>query len=129
MFGSFLESLCDKLYEKEIYTGIIFLDNASIHKSENHKIFLNSKRFELCFLPPYSPQLNPIEEVFSKWKNIIKTQNSESIEKLYENIRLGESLITENDCLEFYAHVRTFVLQGIMKEHFLINISFYSNNI
>jgi len=48
---------------------ILVLDNASSHKSHKVKQFVSKckKRLELLFLPPYSPDLNPIERV---WKNL-----------------------------------------------------------
>jgi len=48
---------------------VIVLDNASPHKSHKTKEFVakNKKRLELLYLPPYSPDLNPIERV---WKNL-----------------------------------------------------------
>jgi transposase len=47
------------------------MDNASIHKSELIKDILFDKT-NIVFNTPYSPHLNPIELVFSKWKKLVK---------------------------------------------------------
>jgi len=44
-FQTFLENMCRKLHDKEIMNGRIIMDNASIHKSKNHKLLLNGKGF------------------------------------------------------------------------------------
>jgi transposase len=54
------------------------MDNASIHKKSEQKAFLENSGFELKFLPAYSPQLNPIEEVFSTWFHYIAPGNLNS---------------------------------------------------
>lgn len=117
-FLDFLKELVRQLNEENIYSGRIIMDNASIHKNEDQRSFLEENGFELKFLPAYSPQLNPIEEVFSKWKHYIAQQNSSSINELYSSINSSASLISVSDCVGFYRHVRSFVLKGIRKEDF-----------
>jgi len=51
---------------------IVVLDNLSSHKSERVRKALEPIGCQLVFLPPYSPDLNPIEHAFSKFKNEIK---------------------------------------------------------
>ena len=54
-------------------------DNCSIHKGNALQMSISNTEHELIFLPPYSPQLNPIEEMFSKWKCLIKKCNSNTL--------------------------------------------------
>jgi len=117
-FLEFIQNLCGKLNSLEILTGKIIMDNASIHKGDRVRHFLEQKGFELVFLPPYSPQLNPIEETFGKWKHLIKVQNCDTIEDLMIKISSTSSSITRNDCNAFFSHVREFVLKGIRREDF-----------
>ncbi|KLT21783.1 transposase [Wolbachia endosymbiont of Armadillidium vulgare str. wVulC] len=44
------------------YKNLIILDNASFHKSERTKKLIESVECKVLFLPPYSPDLNPIEK-------------------------------------------------------------------
>lgn len=117
-FLNFLQELITKLNNENIFTGRIIMDNASIHKKEEQRIFLENSGFELKFLPAYSPQLNPIEEVFSKWKHYIAQGNPNSVEELNSLIENSSNSISAEDCEGFYRHVRTFVLKGIRREEF-----------
>ena len=53
----------------------IIMDNCSIHKGSDMKNLIKSEGHNFLFLPPYSPQINPIEELFSKWKGLLKSGN------------------------------------------------------
>ena len=48
------------------------MDNATFHKSEETRQLINSAGCQLLFLPPYSPDLNPIEKSWANLKNKIK---------------------------------------------------------
>lgn len=49
---------------------IVVMDNLSVHKSKRVERLVEEAGCELLFLPPYSPDMNPIEEAFSKVKGI-----------------------------------------------------------
>jgi transposase len=87
--------MIEKLRLQGINSGRIILDNASIHKSSDLCTLFTGFGIELCFLPAYSPQLNPIEDVFSKWKYYIKTMNPNTIEELNIAVARASSLIHE----------------------------------
>ena len=48
------------------------MDNLSAHKTEKVRELVEEAGYELLYLPPYSPDLNPIEEAFSKIKGILR---------------------------------------------------------
>jgi transposase len=56
----------------------LLMDNASIHKTENVINTLNSRGLTPCFLPPYTPEFQPIEHCFSVIKSNYRYQNSEN---------------------------------------------------
>lgn len=70
----------------------LILDNAKFHKSVSTEKLVKSYQCELLFLPPYSPDLNPIEKIWSQLKSIIrKTKGkfnslSESIDHAFRSI-------------------------------------------
>ena len=67
------ESWVEKILVKELKSGqIIIMDNASFHKSQRTKKLIESAGCELLFLPPYSPELNPIEKFWANMKRWIK---------------------------------------------------------
>ena len=117
-FASFVVSLLEKLDELSITDSFIIMDNCVIHKVHAVRELFNNSRHSLVFLPPYSPQLNPIEEAFSKWKNLIKGSNPSTVEDLHEAILSGFKKITESDCNGFYRHMRYYALQAIKREEF-----------
>ena len=51
---------------------IVIMDNASIHKSDETKQLIESIGCKLIFLPPYSPDLNPIEHFCAKLKKVLR---------------------------------------------------------
>lgn len=89
---NFLQRLEEENSDKEkIY---LICDNASYHKSKKVKEYLANTKIELVFLPPYSPNLNPIERLW-KFMHSITTNNkfyhnfeqfSEAINKFFSNI-------------------------------------------
>lgn len=82
----------------------VICDNLSSHKVAGAREILESAGMRLVYLPPYSPDLNPIELAFSKLKTLMKKASARTFEALIE--ALGEVLrsITEQDCKGFFKH-------------------------
>jgi transposase len=55
---------------------IVVLDNLSSHKSQRARAAIKAKGAHLFFLPPYSPDLNPIEQAFAKLKTLIRKEDA-----------------------------------------------------
>jgi len=117
-FLEFLSGLISSLRDCGVISGTVIMDNATIHKNTVQRSFLMSNGFDLVFLPAYTPQLNLIEELFSKWKHCIARLNPRTLDDLYNNINEAAGLITPEDCNGFYHHVREFALKGIRREEF-----------
>ena len=82
------------------------MDNASIHHTERIRDIITGCGARLCFLPPYSPDLMPLEEVFAKVKGVLKAND-----KLYRitrspelMIKLAFSSVTHDDCIGYIKH-------------------------
>jgi len=65
---------------------IVVMDNLSSHKSEVIRKIIKAKGARLLFLPPYSPDLNPIEQAFSKLKRLLRKAEARSVETICEKI-------------------------------------------
>ena len=70
--GSFSLYLKDVLCPSLSRGQIVVMDNLSVHKSRSVRELIEARGCELWFLPAYSPDLNPIEEAFSKAKGMLK---------------------------------------------------------
>jgi hypothetical protein len=83
--------------------SVVILDNASIHHVRPVVNLIENTGARLLFLPPYSPDLNPLEEVFSKMKGIMCS--------IFENCTFSRvllamtfSVVTTNDCKSYITH-------------------------
>ena len=68
------------------------------------------------FLPPYSPFLTLIENMFSKWKQAIRTEKPNSEKQLFKIIGNVNLIISGDDCAGFYRHMLGFLLNCLKRE-------------
>jgi transposase len=83
---------------------VVVMDNLSVHKSERVREMIEGAGASLLYLPPYSPDFNPIEEAFSKIKNLLRKTGARVREALVEAIGEALSEVTEEDARAFFEH-------------------------
>lgn len=83
---------------------IVIMDNLSSHKGEAVRKSIEAAGAELRYLPPYSPDLNPIEQAFSKLKAHLRQHAERSIESLWQRIGTLLALFTPTQCQNFFRH-------------------------
>jgi len=83
---------------------IVVMDNLSAHKAEKVGRLIEEAGGELLYLPPYSPDLNPIEEAFSKIKNLLRKAEARTRETLLEAMGQAISSVTDEDARGFFSH-------------------------
>ena len=76
---------------------IVVLDNLSAHQGQQTLDLIEQAGAELRFLPPYSPDLNPIEKMWSKVKTFLRATKARTEEELYQAIRMALGTITPQD--------------------------------
>ena len=76
---------------------VVVLDNLSAHKDQQTQNLIEQAGAELRFLPPYSPDLNPIEKMWSKVKTFLRASKARTEEELYQAIRLALETVTPQD--------------------------------
>ena len=76
---------------------IVVLDNLSAHKSQQARKLIESAGAELWYLPAYSPDLNPIEKMWSKIKSILRTLKARTKEALINAIAEALDKVTARD--------------------------------
>ncbi|KAG0437091.1 hypothetical protein DMUE_3887 [Dictyocoela muelleri] len=91
--------------DQETNRSTIVMDNAKFHHSNNFKEICSIKRYNLKYLPAYTPQLNPIEEVFSAIKS--HYNNLELPKNTFEDIKL---------CIEMaMSKIEVSVFEGVYR--------------
>lgn len=80
------------------------LDGLGAHRPQRVRNLIEGRGAHLVFLPPYSPDLNPIEEAFSKIKQLVRKAGARTRDALDEAI--GEALraVTPEDAAGWFAH-------------------------
>ena len=83
---------------------VVVLDNLSSHKSAHARRLIEERGARLVFLPPYSPDLNPIEMVFSKIKQLLRSVASRSREALWGAMQSVIDKVTASDAANCFRH-------------------------
>ncbi len=83
---------------------IVVLDNLRQHRGERTRALIEARGAELWFLPSYSPDLNPIEEAFSKVKTLLRDAAARTHEALVAAIWSALEAITASDAHGYFTH-------------------------
>lgn len=83
---------------------IVIMDNLSSHKREGVRESIESAAAQLIYLPPYSPDLNPIEHAFSKFKWLLKTAEERTVSALWQTCGKLLDRFTETECRNYFRH-------------------------
>lgn len=83
---------------------IVVLDNLGAHKVAGICEAVERKGARLIYLPPYSPDLNPIEQCWSKIKSFLRGAQARTREALEEAIQQALTTITESDARAWFKH-------------------------
>lgn len=89
---------------------IVFFDNLKIHKDEQALEMINKAGHAVQFTPPYSPECNPIEYMFSKLKTLVRKQCPNSAKSLRQAIDNALTNITTNDIAAYFFVAWGYVL-------------------
>jgi len=86
----------------------LIMDRHPVHQAKTVQQFLNKNNIKFIYLPAYSPELNPIEEAFSKIKQYIKKQKARTINQLLKVLKTAFKIITNTDVKGYFNHVAEF---------------------
>jgi transposase len=101
VFLAYLEQvLCPKLKPGDV----VILDNLSAHKIPDVRPLIEAAGAILFYLPPYSPDLNPIEKAWSKLKQFLRTAKARTSEALDQAIAEALKTITSADAAAWFRH-------------------------
>jgi transposase len=83
---------------------VVILDNLATHKVAGVREAIASAGAQLEYLPPYSPDLNPIENLWSKVKQSLKSQSPRTARQLFKAAGAAFATVTPADCHGFFLH-------------------------
>ena len=81
---------------------IVIADNFSSHKVKGVKEFIEARGARILYLPPYSPDLNPIEQVFEKLKALLRKAMARSFDALWKTIGSILPLFSAYECRNYF---------------------------
>jgi transposase len=99
------EAYVEEALAPSLHPGqVIVMDNLTAHKGEGVRELIEKRGCELVFLPPYSPDFNPIEQAFSKVKGMLRGAEARTREVLIEAMGRALSAVTATDVSGFFGH-------------------------
>ena len=81
---------------------VVVMDNLPAHKSVAIRVLIEAVGARLLYLPPYSPDLNPIENAFSKLKSILRKEAARTIPTLWTVIGEAIKTYTPQECANYF---------------------------
>ena len=103
--GEFFKEYISSCLAPTLNTGdIVILDNSSSHKVEGALDPIYQRGASALFLPPYSPDFNPIELSWSKMKAILKKLKPRTYDKLVAALQIALNSFTESDIANWFSH-------------------------
>lgn len=99
------ESYVEQMLVPTLCTGdCVVMDNLSSHKSEKVRQLIEARGARLIFLPPYSPDLNPIEKCWSKIKTALRAAKARTFESLVTALAKALDSVSLADIQSWFAH-------------------------
>ena len=83
---------------------VVVLDGLGAHRTQKVRELIEARGADLVFLPSYSPDLNPIEEAFSKIKVLVRKEGARVRQALVEAIGRALAAVTPEDAAGWFAH-------------------------
>jgi transposase len=82
----------------------VIMDNLSAHKSDKARQLIEAQGAQLVFLPPYSPDLNPIEMAISKFKTLLRKAAERTVPALWDRIGNDIDAFAPHECANYLRH-------------------------
>jgi transposase len=83
---------------------VVVLDNLAVHKDPGIRAAIAGARAQVRFLPPYSPDFNPIEQAFAKLKAFLRAARPRTFDHVCELMAAAIGLFTPTECANYVRH-------------------------
>ena len=101
--GDSFRTYVEKVLVPSLKPGdIVIMDNLGSHKGKDVRKAIRSARAKLFFLPKYSPDLNPIEQLFSKLKHMLRKTQARNPETICQAIGQLLDAYTPQECTNYF---------------------------
>src|SRR3954453_420438 len=98
------EAYVEKVLVPELRPGdVVILDNLSSHKGPRVRALIEAAGAQLLYLPPYSPDFNPIENAFAKLKALLRSAAARTVSDPWEAIRQAFVCFSPHECRNYFA--------------------------
>jgi len=98
------EAYVEKVLVPALWPGdVVILDNLSSHKGPRGRALIEAAGASLLYLPPYSPDFNPIENAFAKLKALLRKAAERTVEGLWTAIGRLIDAFTPTECANYFA--------------------------
>lgn len=110
VFNGPINGLCFRAYvEQQLVPtlrpgDIVVMDNLGSHKSPAIRQAIKAAGARLWFLPPYSPDLNPIEQAFAKIKHWMRAAQKRTVEETWRHVGALVETISPQECANYIAN-------------------------
>jgi transposase len=102
--GEFFQAYVEQVLVPELRPGdVVVMDNLGSHKGAGIKGSIEAAGASLLYLPPYSPDLNPIENAFAKLKAMLRKASERTIDGLWTAIGRIIETFTPTECANYFA--------------------------
>jgi transposase len=100
--GELFTLYVEKVLAPTLVTGeVVILDNLGSHKGKPARNAIRARGAHLLFLPPYSPDLNPIEQVFAKLKHLMRAAQTRDVEAAWRKVGELLDLFSNEECANY----------------------------
>ena len=103
--GDVFTAFCEQVLAPSLEPGdLVVMDNLSAHKVKGVREAIETAKASVVYLPPYSPDLNPIELAFSKVKQLMRSARHRRIDALWHDTQRMLDAVTPSDAAGFFRH-------------------------
>jgi len=101
------ETYVEKVLAPTLSDGdVVIMDNLAAHKGSKVRQLIERAGARLLLLPPYSPDLNPIERLFAKFKALLRKAAERTIPDLWQRIGLLLKCFTPQECANYFQNAK-----------------------
>ena len=102
--GELFQDYVDQVLVPELHQGdVVVMDNLGSHKGAGVRAAIEAVGASLLYLPPYSPDFNPIENAFAKLKAMLRKAAARTIDALWNVIGRAIETFTPRECANYFA--------------------------